>query len=82
MDLVSYNDKHNHDNGENNRDGCDNNQSWNCGAEGPTEDGAVNEFRWRQRANMLATMFLSLGVPMLNGGDELGRSQRGMIFTP
>lgn len=77
MDLVSYNEKHNEANGENNKDGSDNNLSWNHGYEGATDDPKITEFRWRQRANMLATMFLSLGVPMLSGGDELGRTQNG-----
>jgi glycogen operon protein len=76
-DLVSYNDKHNEDNGEDNRDGEHDNRSWNCGAEGPTDDEAVNTLRRRQRRNFLATLFLSQGVPLLCGGDETGRSQRG-----
>ncbi|HEX4453898.1 MAG TPA: glycogen debranching protein GlgX [Kofleriaceae bacterium] len=76
-DLVSYNDKHNEANGEDNRDGESHNRSWNCGAEGPTDDKAVVELRARQQRNMLATMFLSQGVPMLLGGDELGRTQQG-----
>lgn len=65
VDLVSYNEKHNEANGENNKDGADNNYSWNHGTEGDTDDEGILELRWRQRANMLATMFLSLGVPML-----------------
>jgi len=77
VDLVSYNEKHNEANGENNCDGANDNASWNHGVEGPTEDDGVNEFRWRQRANMLATLFLSLGVPMLLGGDELSMTQGG-----
>jgi isoamylase len=76
-DLVSYNDKHNEANGEDNRDGNDNNRSWNCGAEGPTDDPAVNTLRERQKRNFLATMLLSQGVPMLVAGDEFGRSQGG-----
>ncbi len=76
-DLVSYNEKHNLDNGEDNRDGESNNLSWNCGAEGPTEDPAILALRDRQQRNLLATLFLSQGVPMLSGGDELGRTQRG-----
>ncbi|HEY1550144.1 MAG TPA: glycogen debranching protein GlgX [Kofleriaceae bacterium] len=76
-DLVSYNDKHNDQNGEGNRDGESHNRSWNCGVEGPTDDQAILELRARQQRNMLATMFLSQGVPMLLGGDELGRTQQG-----
>jgi isoamylase len=76
-DLVSYNNKHNEANGEDNRDGTDDNQSWNCGAEGPTDDPAVNELRQRQKRNMLATLLLSQGVPMLCVGDEVGRTQHG-----
>jgi len=76
-DLVSYNAKHNDANGEGGRDGTDDNRSWNCGAEGPTDDPAVNALRARQRRNFLATLFCSQGVPMLLGGDELGRTQRG-----
>lgn len=76
-DLVSYNDKHNEANGEDNKDGDNNNHSWNCGAEGPTEDKEVNALRRRQKRNLLATLFLSQGVPMLCGGDEYGRTQRG-----
>jgi len=76
-DLVSYNEKHNEANGEENRDGEDHNRSWNCGAEGPTEDPEVLELRARQQRNFLATLLLSQGVPMLLGGDELGRSQGG-----
>src|SRR5687767_3926281 len=74
-DLVSYNDKHNEANGEDNRDGESHNRSWNCGAEGPTDKPEVNALRSRQTRNFLATLFLSQGVPMLLGGDELGRSQ-------
>ncbi|MFZ0633598.1 MAG: glycogen debranching protein GlgX [Acidobacteriaceae bacterium] len=76
-DLVSYNQKHNEANGENNRDGSDNNDSWNMGAEGPSEDPAINTLRERQMRNFLATLILSQGVPMLSGGDEVGRSQQG-----
>jgi len=76
-DLVSYNDKHNDANREENKDGDNSNQSWNCGAEGPTDDEAVNAVRRRQKRNFLATLFLSQGVPMLCGGDEYGRSQQG-----
>jgi isoamylase len=77
-DLVSYNDRHNENNGEENRDGESNNRSWNCGVEGPAGDKReVNVLRARQKRNFLATLFLSLGVPMLLAGDELGRSQRG-----
>ncbi len=76
-DLVSYNTKHNEANGEDNRDGFDDNRSWNCGVEGPTNDPEVNALRRRQARNFLTTLGLSLGVPLLLGGDELGRSQRG-----
>ncbi|TDB76394.1 glycogen debranching enzyme GlgX [Actinomadura sp. KC216] len=76
-DLVSYDHKHNDANGEDNRDGTDDNRSWNCGAEGPTRDPAVLDLRARQRRNFLATLFLSQGVPMLSHGDELGRTQQG-----
>jgi glycogen operon protein len=76
-DLVSYNVKHNEANLEDNRDGTDDNRSWNCGVEGPTDDPAVNVLRRRQQRNFLATLFLSQGVPMLLGGDELGRTQGG-----
>ena len=76
-DLVSYNEKHNEANGEGSRDGESHNRSWNCGAEGPTEDPEVLRIRRRQQRNFLATMFLSQGVPMLLGGDEIGRTQRG-----
>jgi glycogen debranching enzyme GlgX len=76
-DLVSYNVKHNEANGENNRDGTDNNRSWNCGVEGDTGDQAVTALRKRQIKNLLATLLLSTGVPMLLGGDERGRTQRG-----
>jgi isoamylase len=76
-DLVSYNEKHNEANLEENRDGTDDNRSWNCGAEGPTDDPAVLELRRRQQRNFLTTLLLSQGVPMLLGGDELGRTQGG-----
>ena len=76
-DLVSYERKHNEANGEDNRDGTDDNRSWNCGVEGATEDKAVLDLRARQRRNFLATLFCSQGVPMLLAGDELGRSQQG-----
>jgi glycogen operon protein len=76
-DLVSYNEKHNEANGENNQDGSNDNMSWNCGAEGPTDDQAINDLRMRQKRNMLATLLLSQGVPMLCGGDELNRTQFG-----
>jgi glycogen operon protein len=76
-DLVSYNDKHNDANLEDNRDGTDDNRSWNMGAEGETEDPAVNAVRERQQRNFLATLLLSLGTPMLLGGDEFGRTQFG-----
>jgi glycogen operon protein len=75
--LVSYNEKHNEANGEENRDGESHNRSWNCGAEGPTEDPGVNALRARQQRNFLATLFLSQGIPMLLGGDEMGRTQGG-----
>ncbi|MEU6710325.1 glycogen debranching protein GlgX [Nonomuraea sp. NPDC046802] len=76
-DLVSYDHKHNEDNGEDNRDGTNDNRSWNCGAEGPVEDPEIVTLRRRQRRNLLATLFLSQGVPMLSHGDEIGRTQRG-----
>jgi len=76
-DLVSYNEKHNEANLEENRDGNNNNLSWNCGVEGPTDDPAVNALRARQKRNMLATLLLSQGVPMLVAGDEIGRTQHG-----
>ncbi|MFC7739098.1 glycogen debranching protein GlgX [Roseomonas sp. GCM10028921] len=76
-DLVSYNDKHNEANGEDNRDGHSNNHSWNCGAEGPTEDPEINALRERQKRNFIATMMLSQGTPLLLAGDELSRSQMG-----
>ncbi|MDT5087451.1 MAG: isoamylase, partial [Mycobacterium sp.] len=76
-DLVSYNEKHNDANGEDNNDGESNNQSWNCGAEGPTDDPGINELRSRQQRNFLATTLLSQGVPMISHGDEIGRTQNG-----
>ncbi len=76
-DLVSYNEKHNEANGDNNSDGDNNNQSWNCGAEGPTDDPKIDILRRKQRRNFLTTLFLSQGVPMLLGGDEFGRTQNG-----
>jgi glycogen operon protein len=76
-DLVSYDAKHNEANGEDNRDGSDDNRSWNCGVEGPTGDAAVLALRARQRRNLLATLLLSEGVPLLLAGDELGRTQGG-----
>ncbi len=76
-DLVSYNDKHNDANGEGNRDGSSDNMSWNCGAEGPTDDAAIIDLRRRQRRNLVATLLLSQGVPMLLAGDELGHTQHG-----
>jgi glycogen operon protein len=76
-DLVSYNEKHNEANGENNKDGTDDNRSWNGGVEGPTDDPQINALRARQQRNFLTTLFLSQGVPMLLGGDEWGRTQGG-----
>ncbi len=76
-DLVSYNDKHNEENGEENRDGSSDNMSWNCGVEGPTDDPAIRALRNRQARNILATLFLSQGVPMLLSGDERLKSQDG-----
>jgi glycogen operon protein len=76
-DLVSYNDKHNEANGEDNKDGTDDNRSWNHGVEGPTDDPEINMLRARQQRNFLTTLFLSQGVPMLLGGDEFGRTQGG-----
>ncbi|WP_309085434.1 glycogen debranching protein GlgX [Chelativorans sp.] len=76
-DLVSYNDKHNEANGENNRDGHSNNHSWNHGVEGPTDDPEIRELRERQKRNLLATLLLSQGTPMLLAGDEFGRTQQG-----
>jgi glycogen operon protein len=76
-DLVSYNEKHNEANQEGNRDGTDDNRSWNCGVEGETDDPEVNALRERQQRNFLATLLLSQGAPMLLGGDEIARTQRG-----
>ena len=76
-DLVSYNDKHNEANGQDNHDGTDDNRSWNCGTEGPTGDPAVLALRARQSRAMLTTLLLSFGIPMLLAGDEMGRTQRG-----
>ena len=76
-DLVSYDHKHNEANGEDNRDGSDDNRSWNCGAEGPTRRRTVVALRERQKRNFLTTLFLSQGVPMLLAGDEMGRTQQG-----
>ena len=76
-DWASYNEKHNEANGEDNNDGNSNNESWNCGAEGPTDDPAINSLRERQIKNMLATLLLSRGTPMLLAGDEFGRTQGG-----
>jgi len=77
QDLVSYKDKHNEANGEDNRDGSDGDNSWNYGVEGPTSDPEVVALRDRQKRNLLATLLLSLGIPMLLAGDEIGRTQRG-----
>ena len=77
QDLVSYNQKHNEANCEDNRDGTDNNRSWNCGAEGPTDDPAINALRAQQKRNLMVTLLLSQGVPMLLAGDAIGRTQRG-----
>jgi glycogen operon protein len=76
-DLVSYDRKHNEANGEDNRDGEEHNRSWNCGVEGPTDDPAIRRLRERQKRNLIATMLLSQGVPMLLAGDEMGRTQQG-----
>ena len=77
QDLVSYNEKHNEANGEDNRDGADDNRSWNCGVEGPTDDPAINALRERQKRNLMATLLLSQGVPMICAGDELATPRRG-----
>jgi len=77
QDLVSYNQKHNEANGEQNRDGMDNNRSWNCGVEGATDDAEINALRAQQKRNFLATLLLSQGVPMLLAGDEIAHSQQG-----
>ena len=76
-DVVSYHQKHNKANGEGNKDGTDDNRSWNCGAEGPTDDPEILELRARQKRNFLTTLFCSQGVPMMLAGDEMGRTQRG-----
>jgi len=76
-DLVSYSDKHNEANGEDNRDGNSNNQSWNCGVEGPTDDEGINLARRRDVRALIATLFMSRGMPLLQQGDEMGRTQRG-----
>jgi isoamylase len=76
-DLVTYNDKHNEANGEHNRDGTDDNRSWNCGVEGPTDDPEIRELRARQRRNLMATLMLSIGTPMITAGDEFARTQQG-----
>jgi glycogen operon protein len=76
-DWASYNNKHNEANGEDNRDGNSNNHSWNCGVEGPTDNRAILDLRARQKRNMLATLLFSQGTPMILGGDELGRTQKG-----
>jgi glycogen operon protein len=80
-DLVSYNEKHNEANGENNQDGANDNNSWNCGAEGPTDDPAVNALRWQQQRNFITTLLLSQGVPMLLAGDEFSHTQQGSNNT-
>ena len=77
QDLVSYNNKHNEANGENNRDGNNNNRSWNCGVEGPTDDPDIQALRAKQKRNMLATLLLSQGVPMIYAGDAIGHTQMG-----
>ena len=76
-DLVTYNGKHNEANGEENRDGSDDNRSWNCGVEGPTDDAEINALRLRQMRNLLASLVFSQGIPMLLAGDEYGRTQNG-----
>lgn len=76
-DLFSYNDKHNEANGDDNNDGANDNRSWNCGAEGPTDDPEINALRAKMKRNMLTTLFLSQGVPMLLAGDEISRTQQG-----
>src|SRR5262249_9130742 len=77
QDLVSYNDKHNDANGESNKDGANDNNSWNCGVEGPTDDANIKALRERQKRNLIATLLLSQGVPMICGGDELSHTQNG-----
>src|SRR5947207_6922872 len=76
-DLVSYNEKHNEANGEDSRDGANDNYSWNMGGEGPTDDPVMIELRERQKRNFMATLLLSQGVPMICGGDEISRTQNG-----
>ena len=76
-DLVSYNEKHNEANGEDNRDGANDNRSWNCGVEGPTDDPAIEKLRNRQVKNFLTVTLLSLGLPMISMGDEVRRTQQG-----
>jgi glycogen operon protein len=76
-DLTAYDDKHNEANGDGNADGESDNRSWNCGAEGPTDDDAVTELRKRQRRNLIGSVLLAAGVPMILGGDEIGRTQDG-----
>ena len=76
-DLVSYNDKHNEANKEDNRDGESHNNSWNCGAEGETDDAKIKALRYQQKRNFMALLMFSIGVPMISGGDELGRTQGG-----
>jgi glycogen operon protein len=76
-DLVSYNDKHNEANGEDNRDGANDNRSWNCGVEGPSDDPAIEKLRNRQVKNFLTVTLMSLGMPMILMGDEVRRTQRG-----
>jgi glycogen operon protein len=76
-DLVTYDVKHNEANGESNRDGTDDNRSWNCGVEGETDDARVQDLRLRQTENLMATLLLAAGVPMITAGDELGRTQQG-----
>ena len=77
QDLVSYNQKHNEANGDNNQDGESSNLSWNCGAEGPTRDPRILALREQQKRNLMASLLLSVGVPMISGGDEMGRTQQG-----
>ena len=80
QDLVSYNEKHNDANGESNQDGANDNNSWNCGGEGPTDDAAVNALRAQQKRNLMATLLLSAGVPMILAGDEIGHTQQAIII--
>jgi len=77
QDLVSYEQKHNEANGEESRDGSDDNSSWNCGADGPTEDAGINELRERQKRNFWCSLMFAQGSPMISGGDELSRTQQG-----